>query len=409
MQHELKAPSPGESITEVTIGQWLKKDGEQVAMGEPVLEIESEKATLEIVAEQAGALKILKQEGETVAVGEVLGYVDDAAAGAAPSAPKAEAPAPEAAPAPVAAAASAGEVDESLSPAVRKLVAEKGVDVSQVQGTGRDGRITKGDVLAYLEKGAQAPAAPAPAQPAAAAQARPAREGERRERLTLMRRKIAERLVEAQQTAAILTTFNEVDLTAVMALRKQHKESFKQKHGVGLGFMSFFTKACTEALRKYPIVNAFIDLENREVVYHDYQDVGIAVGSDKGLVVPVVRNAGDLTLAGIEQEIARLAGKARDGKLTVQEMSGGTFTISNGGVYGSLLSTPILTPPQSAILGMHKIQERPMVVDGQIAVRPMMYLALSYDHRLLDGKDAVLFLVAIKEFLENPESMGVTF
>ncbi len=401
MRHDLKAPSVGESITEVTVGQWLKQDGEAVKAGEPVLEVESEKATLEIIAENDGALKILKQQGETVAIGEVVGYVDDAvkgtAASAAPSAPAAAtAPAPQAAaPAPVS--------DRVSGPAARKIAAETGVDVNAVQGTGRHGMVTKSDLVDHLEgRGARA-AAPA----AAPAPARPAKEGERRVPMTLLRRKIAERLVSAQQTAAILTTFNEVDMTAVMEVRKKNKEAFKAKHGVNLGFMSFFTRACCQALQKHPIVNAFI--EGNEVVYHDYQDVGIAVGTERGLVVPVVRNAGTMQLADIEKEIGRLAERARLGKLTVSDMAGATFTISNGGVYGSLLSTPILTPPQSAILGMHKIEERPIALNGQVVIRPMMYLAVSYDHRLLDGKDAVEFLVSIKQFLEDPASMGVAF
>lgn len=408
MQHELKAPSPGESITEVTVGQWLKKDGEQVEAGEVVLELESEKATLELAAEASGALKILKDEGETVDVGTVLGYVDDAASGAAAPAKGAEAEKPAAkAEAPKAPAATGGTgAEEAMGPAVRKLVTENNLDLANIPGTGPKGRVTKGDVLAYLDKKpASTPSAPTPA--AAAAPARPAREGETRKRLPLVRRKIAERLVAAQQTAAILTTFNEVDMTAVKELRAKHKEAFKKKHGVNLGFMSFFTMATAQALRKYPIVNAFI--EENEIVFHDFQDIGIAVGTERGLVVPIVRNAGEMNLADIETEIARLAGRARDGKLTVDEMSNGTFTISNGGVYGSLLSTPILTPPQSGILGMHKIQDRPMAEDGKVVIRPMMYLAVSYDHRLLDGKDAVLFLVAIKEFLEDPDSMGVKF
>ena len=408
MKSELKAPSVGESITEVVISRWMKQDGEAVAIGDPLLEVESEKASLEIVAESNGVLQITRQPGETVKIGETLGYIDDAAK---PSAAKPAAPAQPATPPKAAAAAPvAAGAQPMAGPAARKMAADQGVDIGTVAGTGRDGRVTKGDLLEHQEKpkAAPAPAAKA-AQPATAAPAAAKAIDERTRRvpMTLLRRKIAERLVNAQQTAAILTTFNEVDMTAVSELRKKNKDSFKAKYGVGLGFMSFFTKAVAEALKVHPIVNAFIDAG--EVVYHDYQDIGIAVGTERGLVVPILRNVGDMNLAQIETEIARLAGKARDGKLTVQDMSGGTFTISNGGVYGSLLSTPILTPPQSGILGMHKIQDRPVALNGQVVIRPMMYLAVSYDHRLLDGKDAVLFLVAIKQFLEQPETMGVQF
>lgn len=398
MKHELKAPVVGESITEVVISRWIKQEGEAVKAGDPVLEIESEKASLEVVAEQAGVLVGTRKAGETVKIGEVVGYVDDAAT---PSAPAKAAPA--AAPVAVAVAAGAPATKEmpTPGPAARKMAAEKGVDLAAVAGTGRDGRVTKGDILEHTEKAPVIAAAPV------AAPARPAAEGTRRVPMTLLRRKIAERLVNAQHTAAILTTFNEVDMTAVSELRKKNKDAFKAKHGVNLGFMSFFTRASAQALRAHPLVNASID--GGDVVYHDYQDISIAVGTERGLVVPVLRNSGGMNLADIEKEIGRLALKARDGKLTMGDMAGGTFTISNGGVYGSLLSTPILTPPQSAILGMHKIEDRPIAVSGQVVIRPMMYLAVSYDHRILDGKDAVEFLVTIKKFLEQPETMGVEF
>lgn len=399
MKHDLKAPNVGESITEVVIARWIKQNGEAVKAGEPVLEIESEKASLEVAAEVDGVLFTGKNPGDTVAVGEVVGYIDDAAkpsvGGAAPK------PAPAPAPAVHVAESKPGA---GALPAAQKLADEQGVDVSAVAGTGRGGRVTKGDVIEHLERKTAAAPAPAPAAPVAV----PSADGRtRREPMTLLRRKIAERLVQAQHTAAILTTFNEVDMSATMALRAQHKESFKAQHGVNLGFMSLFTRACALALQAHPKVNAFI--EGNDIVYHDYQDISIAVGTERGLVVPVIRDAGKMNLAEIEKTIAALAEKARLGKLTVSDMSGGTFTISNGGVYGSLLSTPILTPPQSAILGMHKIEERPVVVDKQIVIRPMMYLAVSYDHRLLDGKDAVEFLVAIKKFLEAPDTMGLQF
>jgi 2-oxoglutarate dehydrogenase E2 component (dihydrolipoamide succinyltransferase) len=400
MKHELKAPNVGESITEVVIARWIKQNGEAVKAGEAVLEIESEKASLEVAAEVDGVLVTAKEPGETVMIGDVVGYIDDSATPSAqpPAAKPAAAEKPQAAPAAKAPEAGA---EKAAAPSARKMAEEKGVDLGAVQGTGRNAMVTKGDVIEHLERGPAAKPAPA----ASAAPAAPTDERVRRVPMTLLRRKIAERLVAAQHTAAILTTFNEVDLSKVNALRAKHKEAFKEKHGVSLGFMSLFTRASVLALKKHEIVNAFI--EGTDTVFHDYQDIGIAVGSPRGLVVPIVRDAGNLTIAQIEQEIARLAKKARDGKLSVAEMSGGTFTISNGGVYGSLMSTPILTPPQSAILGMHKIEDRPVVVDGQIVIRPMMYLAVSYDHRLLDGKDAVEFLVTIKQHLEDPETMGL--
>jgi 2-oxoglutarate dehydrogenase E2 component (dihydrolipoamide succinyltransferase) len=420
MKHNVKAPSVGESITEVSILKWAKPNGAQVKNGELLLEIESDKATVEIVAEATGALTILKEAGERIPVGEVIGMIDDAATGTTSAeAPKAAAAAPSA---PKAATPSAPASNVAMSPAVRKAVAETGVDINQISGTGKGGRVTKGDVLGATS-GAQpaAPAAtasyggnfgsvspaaqPAPAAAKAAGHSMPLREGDRRVPMSNLRARIAERLVQAQHTAAILTTFNEVDMTAVNALRAKHKDAFKAKHGVSLGFMSLFGRACVEALKLIPEVNASID--GRDVIYHDYVDLGVAVGTERGLVVPVVRGADKMSNVEIEKKIGELALKARDGKLSIADMSGGTFTISNGGVYGSLMSTPILNPPQSGILGMHKIQDRPMAVNGKIEIRPMMYLALSYDHRLIDGKGAVTFLVHVKDFLENPEKLNL--
>ncbi len=406
MKHNVKAPSVGESITEVSILKWAKPNGAQVKNGELLLEIESDKATVEIVAEATGALTIIKAAGERIPVGEVIGMIDDAATGTT------SAEAPKAASAPAAASAAAKPATSvasgvPMSPAVRKAVVESGADINQIAGTGKSGRVTKGDVLGHL---AGASAAPAPAARATAPQAVaaiPLREGDRRVPMSGLRARIAERLVQAQHTAAILTTFNEVDMGPVMALRAKHKDSFKAKHGVSLGFMSFFARGVVEALKLVPEVNASID--GRDVIYHDYVDLGVAVGTERGLVVPVVRGAEQLTNVGIEKKINELAIKARDGKLSIADMSGGTFTISNGGVYGSLMSTPILNPPQSGILGMHKIQDRPMAVNGKVEIRPMMFLALSYDHRLIDGKGAVTFLVHLKDFLENPEKLGLEF
>ncbi|MBS1984944.1 MAG: 2-oxoglutarate dehydrogenase complex dihydrolipoyllysine-residue succinyltransferase [Bdellovibrionales bacterium] len=404
MKQKVVAPSVGESITEVRILKWTKPNGSAVKAGDILLEIETDKATVEVAAENSGALLIVKQEGETVPVGEILGYVDDAAAGTASAeTPKATAPAAAAKASSPASAASGGAYD-SMGPAARKMAAETGIDANRVAGTGKDGRVTKGDLMAAAGGAGAAPlaAAPKPAQPKAAD-----RPGDRRVPMTRIRQRIAERLVEAQHTAAILTTFNEVDMTAVMKVRNAHKDSFKAKHGVPLSFMSFFTRACVLALQAQPAVNASID--GTDTVFHDYCDVGIAVGTERGLVVPVLRNAQQKTFVEIERDLADVATKARSGKLSIAEMSGGTFTISNGGVYGSLLSTPILNLPQSAILGMHKIQERPIVVEGKIEVRPMMYLALSYDHRIIDGKEAVTFLIAVRDALENPEKLGMEF
>jgi 2-oxoglutarate dehydrogenase E2 component (dihydrolipoamide succinyltransferase) len=406
MATEIRVPTLGESVTEATIAKWFKQPGDAVAVDEPLVELETDKVTIEVPAPAAGVLSdVSVADGETVEVGALLGSIAEgegavAAAPAAPAAapePAAAAPAPEPAPAPAASASS----DQPLSPAVRKLVEENKIDPADIAGSGKDGRLLKGDVLAALEQTTTA-AAPEPVRARAPAPADDASR-EERVRMTRLRQTIAKRLKEAQNTAAMLTTFNEVDMTNVMAVRSQYKELFEKKHGAKLGFMSFFVKACCSALQELPAVNAEIDGD--ELVYKNYYHVGVAVGTDKGLVVPVVREADMLSLAGIEKTISNFGRKAREGQLKIEEMQGGTFTISNGGVYGSLMSTPILNAPQSAILGMHKIQQRPMVVDGEIKVRPMMYLALSYDHRIVDGKEAVTFLVRVKESLEDPQRM----
>ena len=400
MKHNILAPLIGESITEVNILKWNKKNGEAIKAGEQILEIESDKATVEIVAEQSGVLNILKQGGERVAVKSVIGTIDDAATAtvtsSAATAPAASAPAKPSTPPPTPTAAST----EGLSPAVRKAVVENNVNPAQVKGTGKDGRLTKGDVFAFLAAGGAAQVTAQAPKP----QDKP---GDRRVPMPMIRQRIAERLVYAQHTAAILTTFNEVDMKPVMDIRAQHKDAFEKKYGTKLSFMSFFTRACTLALKQLPAVNASI--EGKDFLYHDYCDIGVAVGTDRGLVVPVVRGAEKLTFEGIEKGINELALKARNGKLSINDMSGGTFTISNGGTYGSLLSTPILNPPQSGILGMHKIMDRAVVIDGKIEIRPMMYLALSYDHRIIDGKEAVTFLVTLKDLLESPTKLGLDF
>ena len=427
MQHNVVAPSVGESITEVSILKWAKPDGAQVKPGDLLMEIESDKATVEIVSEFTGKLKIVKQAGERIPIGAVCATIDDAATGTASAgAPAASASAPsQATPPPMAASpqgltnapqrsAPMGAAAASIAgPAARKMAADTGVDLGAVPGTGKDGRVTKGDIQTY-GSGAGATAA-GPAKPAPTAAPAPAykdKAGDRRVPMTNLRARIAERLVQAQHTAAILTTINEVDMTAVNALRAKHKESFKAKHGVGLGFMSFFTRACVEAFKVVPEVNASID--GRDVVYHDYVEMGIAVGSDRGLVVPILKGAEKMGFVDIEKKILEFATKAKDGKLSIADLTGGTFTISNGGTYGSLMSTPILTPPQAGILGMHKIQDRAMVIEGAdkkktIEIRPMMYLALSYDHRLIDGKGAVTFLVTVKDLLEHPEKLNPEF
>ncbi|GLS22320.1 dihydrolipoyllysine-residue succinyltransferase component of 2-oxoglutarate dehydrogenase complex [Labrys miyagiensis] len=407
MATEIKVPTLGESVTEATIGKWFKKPGDAVKVDEPLLELETDKVTLEVNAPAAGVLgEILAKTGETVGVGALLGSVEAGGAAVAAPAPAAAptVPAPAATPAPAAAPATA----MPASPAAAKIAADRGLNVAEIEGSGRRGQVLKGDVLTAEAPKPTAPApvaapAPAPAPvPAAPRVPSPAADAAREERvrMTKLRQTIARRLKEAQANAAMLTTFNEVDMTHVMALRNQYKDLFEKKHGVKLGFMSFFVRAVTQALKEMPAVNAEID--GQDIIYKNYCHIGVAVGTDKGLVVPIIRDAETLGLAAIEKAIADFGKRARDGQLKIEEMQGGTFTISNGGVYGSLMSTPILNAPQSAILGMHKIQERPMVVGGQIVARPMMYLALSYDHRIIDGKEAVTFLVRVKESLEDP-------
>jgi 2-oxoglutarate dehydrogenase E2 component (dihydrolipoamide succinyltransferase) len=407
MASEIVVPALGESVKEATVAKWLKKVGDAVAVDDALVELETDKVTLEVNAKSAGVLKEIKvQTGANVAVGAVLGTISEGGAAAA-SAPKSAAKA-EAAPAPAKseppkaqqAAAKPVSNDSFLSPAVRKLVDDKKVDTANIAGTGKDGRLTKGDVLEALTKPATAPAAKAPAQPVG-----PRAKGDREERvrMTRLRQRIAERLKEAQNTAAMLTTFNEVDMSHVMSLRNQYKDSFEKKHGVKLGFMSFFVKAAIQALRDFPAVNA--EIEGQDIVYKNYYDIGVAVSTPTGLIVPVLRDADAKGFAAIEKEIGDLGGRARDGKIGLEELTGGTFTITNGGIFGSLMSTPILNPPQSGILGMHKIQERPIAVNGQVVIRPMMYIALSYDHRIVDGKEAVSFLVRIKDAIEDPQRL----
>ncbi len=399
---EICVPTLGELVTEATIGKWFKKAGDAVAVDEPLVELETDKVTIEVPAPAAGVLTdVAVKDGDTVAVGALLGAIKEGA-GAAPAKPAAKAA--EAAPPPKPAAApKAPAADVPLAPSVRKIAAETGTDTSTVPGTGKDGRITKGDMLAAIERAA---AQPTPvATPAAAVQVRapsPADDAAREERvrMTRLRQTIARRLKDAQNTAAMLTTFNEVDMTHVMALRSQYRDLFEKKHGVKLGFMGFFVKACVQALKEIPAVNAEID--GTDIIYKNYYHIGIAVGTERGLVVPVVRDCDEKSIAEIEKTIAEFGRRAREGTLKIDEMQGGTFTITNGGIYGSLMSTPILNAPQSGILGMHKIQERPMVVAGKIEARPMMYLALSYDHRIVDGREAVTFLVRVKESLEEP-------
>ncbi|SEJ67794.1 2-oxoglutarate dehydrogenase E2 component [Dyadobacter koreensis] len=392
--YEMKVPAVGESITEVTIASWSKKDGDHVEMDEILCELESDKATFELPSEAVGTLRIVGKEGDTLAIGAVICKIEvGASTGTA---------APSSAPAPAAAAETdKGYTEKHTSPVAAKILAEKGIDPKDVNGSGSGGKIMKDDAL----KAGAKPAAPAPAaKPAApsapAKAAAPGERGQRREKMSSLRRTIARRLVAVKSETAMLTTFNEVDMKPVMDLRNKFKDKFKEKHEVGLGFMSFFVKAVTVALKDFPVVNAYIDGE--ELVYNDYADISIAVSTPRGLVVPVIRNAEDLSFSAIEKEIVRLAVRARDGKLGLDEMSGGTFTITNGGTFGSMLSTPIINAPQSAILGMHNIVERAVVVNGEIVIRPIMFLALSYDHRTIDGKDSVSFLVRVKQLLEDP-------
>lgn len=390
---EMKIPSPGESITEVEIASWLVEDGDYVERDQPIAEIDSDKATLELPAEQSGAIKIIVEEGETVEVGQIVCHIDTSVQGEPKSqeeAPAKEEVKAEAKPEPAAPKAAPVANDAKASPLAKEIMNQNAISPARVEGSGANGRIMKADVFDYMTAGVSADAA----------QGWGGTREQRKEKMSMLRRKVAERLVGVKNETAMLTTFNEVDMKPIMDLRKKYKDKFKETHGVGLGFMSFFTKACTEALNLYPAVNAMID--GKEILFHDYADIGIAVSSPKGLMVPVVRNAEQMSLHEIEAEIKRLAIKARDGKLSIDEMTGGTFTITNGGVFGSMLSTPIINPPQSAILGMHNIVERPVAVNGKVEIRPIMYVALSYDHRIIDGKESVSFLVHIKNLLEDP-------
>lgn len=398
---EMKVPSPGESISEVEIAAWLVNEGDYVEKDEAIAEVDSDKATLELPAEESGTIQFKAEEGDVVQVGQVVCIIDTSAAkpkSAAPENTEKEAPKTAAAPEKKAEPEVVSQEKTTYakgvpSPAAAKIMTENRVTSAQVSGSGKDGRILKSDVLSALSKGIQMPVSEGWSGSRAVS----------REKLSMLRRKIAERLVSVKNETAMLTTFNEIDMKPIMDLRKKYKEAFAKKHEINLGFMSFFTKAVTEALQLYPSVNAQID--GKEIILHEYADIGIAVSSPKGLMVPVVRNAESMSLDQIEREIKRLAIKARDGKITPDEMTGGTFTITNGGVFGSMLSTPIINPPQSAILGMHNIVERPVVIDGKVEVRPIMYLALSYDHRIIDGKESVSFLVKVKEMLENPDKM----
>jgi 2-oxoglutarate dehydrogenase E2 component (dihydrolipoamide succinyltransferase) len=403
---EMKVPSPGESISEVEIATWLVSDGDYVEKDQAIAEVDSDKATLELPAEQSGIITLKAEEGEVVKVGQVVCLIDTSAARPEGSAAPIAATTTEAASAPTATSApvaektapNPGPVADSYakgtpSPAAAKAIAENNINPAKINGTGKDGRITKQDVIAAMAGGFSTDDA----------QGWGGTRDQSREKMSMLRRKIAERLVSVKNETAMLTTFNEVDMKPIMDLRAKYKDQFSKHHEVNLGFMSFFTKAVTEALNLFPAVNAQID--GNEVIFHNYADVGIAVSSPKGLMVPIVRNAEQMSLAEIEREIKRLAVKARDGKITPDDMTGGTFTITNGGVFGSMMSTPIINPPQSAILGMHNIVDRPVAIDGKVEIRPMMYLALSYDHRIIDGKESVGFLVKIKEMIENPERM----
>ena len=430
MEIEIKIPHVGESVQEAVLVEWYKKDGDTIQKDDPLFVVETDKVTLEIVAEASGVLKIRVSQGETVAIGTVVGIIETEAAPAYPSKPtpiEKEAPLPAAPPVPVDTEEPAPavelpetapteppptEIRQFLPPSVRRLVAEKNLDISAVTGTGPGNRITKGDVLLYLEQ-ATAPIQfpePAPPQPRkqpvpeteiSSTPVPPAGEEISRKPMTPIRQRIASRLVQAKQNTAMLTTFNEIDMTRTMDIRAQFKESFREKYGVSLGFMSFFIKACVDALKEFPEINAFID--GKEIVYHHYHHIGVAISADRGLVVPVIRNAENLSFAQLEQAIVDFVDRIKNNRLELADLEGGTFTISNGGVFGSLLSTPILNMPQSGILGMHKIEKRPVVVDNEIKIRPMMYVALSYDHRIVDGREAVTFLVRIKENIENPE------
>jgi 2-oxoglutarate dehydrogenase E2 component (dihydrolipoamide succinyltransferase) len=428
MEIEIKIPHVGESVKEAVLVEWYKKDGDAVRKDDPLFVVETDKVTLEIVAEASGVLKIRVSQGETVAIGTVVGIIDTQAAPAYPSKPvppEKEAPVPSAPPVETEEPAPAvglpekaptepplPEVKQIIPPSVRRLVAEKNIDITAITGTGPGNRITKSDVLLYLEQARAAVQVSEPAPPET--RKLPAAESEisskpvppvgeeiSRKPMSPIRQRIASRLVQAKQNTAMLTTFNEIDMTRTMDIRTQFKESFREKYGVSLGFMSFFIKACVDALEEFPEINAFID--GKEIVYHHYHHIGVAVSADRGLVVPVIRNAESLSFAQLEQAIVDFVDKIKNNRLELADLEGGTFTISNGGVFGSLLSTPILNMPQSGILGMHKIEKRPVVVDNEIKIRPMMYVALSYDHRIVDGREAVTFLVRVKEHIENPE------
>jgi 2-oxoglutarate dehydrogenase E2 component (dihydrolipoamide succinyltransferase) len=414
MKIEIKVPSVGESITEALLAQWFKKDGDTVRKDEPLFVLETDKVTLEVTAEAAGRLSIIVSAGTTVKIGTVVGRIEARAAAepkTPPGAPEPEPPVVEkvaaataatAEPAPAAVGQTRG-VTETLPPSVRRLVGEHRLDVSRIRGTGPDGRITKGDVLLFIEQSERgpAPAEPAPATPAVCEPCESVKEEISRKPMTPIRRRIAERLLKARQNTAMLTTFNDIDMSAVIELRKRYKEAFQKKYGGSLGFMSFFIKASVEALRAIPEINAYID--GSEIIYHHYYHIGVAVGSERGLVVPVIRHADRLGFAELEKTIVDFVARIKENRLGLNDLEGGTFTITNGGVFGSLLSTPILNTPQSGILGMHRVDPRPVAVSGQVAIRPMMYVALSYDHRIVDGREAVTFLRHIKECIENPE------
>ncbi|NML75811.1 2-oxoglutarate dehydrogenase complex dihydrolipoyllysine-residue succinyltransferase [Rhizobium sp. S-51] len=408
MATEIRVPTLGESVSEATVGTWFKKVGDVVKADEPLVELETDKVTVEVPAPASGVLtEIVAANGETVGLGALLGQIaEGASAGAAAPAEAAKPAAPAAAAAPAAPAVSAPAPAAGAmpaAPAAAKMLAENNLSADQVEGSGKRGQVLKGDVIAAVAKGVTAAAAPAPAAAPRAPSAAEDAVREERVKMTRLRQTIAKRLKDAQNTAAMLTTYNEVDMSAVMSLRNKYKDIFEKKHGVKLGFMGFFTKAVTHALKELPAVNAEID--GTDIVYKNYCHIGVAVGTDKGLVVPIVRDADQMSIAEIEKDIGRLGKLARDGALSMADMQGGTFTISNGGVYGSLMSSPILNAPQSGILGMHKIQDRPVAIGGQVVIRPMMYLALSYDHRIVDGKEAVTFLVRVKESLEDPERL----
>lgn len=408
MATEIRVPTLGESVSEATVGTWFKKVGDVVKADEPIVELETDKVTVEVPAPASGVLtEIVAQNGETVGLGALLGQIaEGASAGAAASAEAAKPAAPAAAAAPAAPAVSAPAPAAGAmpaAPAAAKMLAENNLSADQVEGSGKRGQVLKGDVIAAVAKGVAPAAAPAPVAAPRAPSAADDMVREERVKMTRLRQTIAKRLKDAQNTAAMLTTYNEVDMSAVMSLRNKYKDIFEKKHGVKLGFMGFFTKAVTHALKELPAVNAEID--GTDIIYKNYCHIGVAVGTDKGLVVPIVRDADQMSIAEIEKDIGRLGKLARDGALSMADMQGGTFTISNGGVYGSLMSSPILNAPQSGILGMHKIQERPVAIGGQVVIRPMMYLALSYDHRIVDGKEAVTFLVRVKESLEDPERL----